>query len=141
MAKRQKTKLILDTNWYVSATINRKSRRKLYELLKNEKLIIIYAYELLEEYNRVIHREKFNKIIAPNQIERFIRLVITKLAKVDITTSVEKSRDVKDNYLLALAIDSRADYLVTGDPDLLDLKQIEDTQIINMADFLVRTSI
>lgn len=56
MAK--KIRIILDTNWYISATINRKSRRRLYELLINEQCTILYADELLAEYKRVVYRKK-----------------------------------------------------------------------------------
>jgi predicted nucleic acid-binding protein len=45
-------------------------------------------------------------------------------------------RDPKDNFLLNLAIDSKADYLVTGDDDLLILDRVENTKIIKMKDFL-----
>lgn len=41
-------------------------------------------------------------------------------------------RDSKDNFLLNLAIDSKADYLVTGDSDLLDIEVIESTEIITI---------
>jgi predicted nucleic acid-binding protein len=40
-----------------------------------------------------------------------------------------------DNYLLSLAIDSKADYLLTGDNDLLVLTQVGATKIIKYADF------
>ena len=46
MAKQQKIKLILDTNWYISASINRKSRRTLYELLIDKRLTILYTDRL-----------------------------------------------------------------------------------------------
>lgn len=45
---------------------------------------------------------------------------------------VKASRDVKDNYLLALSFDGNADYLLTGDMDLLVLERINDTQIIKL---------
>lgn len=49
-------------------------------------------------------------------------------------------RDPKDNSPLNLAIDGNADYLVTGDSDLLILKQIKNTSIINWNDFLKEMS-
>jgi len=42
---------------------------------------------------------------------------------------------LKDNYLLSLAIDSNADFLITGDNDLLILSRIENTKIIKYSDF------
>jgi predicted nucleic acid-binding protein len=46
-------------------------------------------------------------------------------------------RDAKDNYLLALAKDSQADFLITGDQDLLILQQFGITKIVTYQQFLV----
>jgi uncharacterized protein len=51
------------------------------------------------------------------------------LSKVDIC------RDTKDNYLLALALDSHADFLLSNDRDLLDLEEFGKTKIISLYDF------
>jgi uncharacterized protein len=45
------------------------------------------------------------------------------------------SRDVKDNYLVAYALIGRADYLVTGDNDLLSLQQIGTLTILRPSEF------
>lgn len=135
MAKRKRLKIVLDTNWYVSASINRNSRRRLYNLLINENLTIFYSRELLSEYESVISRKKFEKFIRPEQVNRFIGLVLTRLNPVEIKTLVRLSRDAKDNFLLSMAIDCGADYLVTGDPDLLIIKDFGKTRILNMTEF------
>lgn len=136
MAKKKRYKIILDTNWYVSASINRNSRRRLYDLLINDNLIIFYSSELLAEYELVIFRKKFEKYIRQEQVNRFIRLVLTRLKLVEVKTLIKLSRDAKDNFLLSMAIDSGADYLVTGDPDLLILNEFGKTKILAMAEFL-----
>ena len=56
-------------------------------------------------------------------MSRFIGLVLTRLRPVEIKTLVRLSRDAKDNFLLSMSIDCGADYLVTGDPDLLVLEE------------------
>ncbi|MFN8431438.1 MAG: putative toxin-antitoxin system toxin component, PIN family [Spirosomataceae bacterium] len=43
---------------------------------------------------------------------------------------------MKDNFLLSLAVDSMADYLITGDKDLLELVNINKTKILTMSQFL-----
>ncbi len=67
---------------------------------------------------------------------RFQSLVLSKLKEVKIKSTVELSRDAKDNYLFALAMDAEADYLVTGDDDLLVLERIGKTKIVRMAEFV-----
>jgi uncharacterized protein len=136
MAKKDKLKIILDCNWYISASINRKSRRAIFNLINNPKIFIIYSDELLAEYNDVISRVKFQQIISRLQANRFIQFLKPRLQKVTILKVVDLSRDKKDNYLLALSEACQADYLVTGDEDLLALKEFEKTRIITMREFL-----
>ncbi len=50
-----------------------------------------------------------------------------------VSSDCKECRDIKDNFLLNLAIDSNADYLVTGDSDLLELKSIRDTRIVTIS--------
>lgn len=135
MAKGRIVKIILDTNWYVSASVNRRSRRHLYKILTSPKLRIFYSKELLQEYQEVISRKRFQKTISETQIIRFLSLVLPKLTSTTITTAVRLGRDAKDNYLLAMALECNADYLVSGDADLLVLKQIGNTKIVKMSEF------
>jgi len=136
----KKIRVILDTNWYVSATINKKSRRIIYELLTNTNFIILFSNEILKEFNQVIIRPKFKNIINQQQVTRFINLIIYKIENIEIKSKTEGSRDPNDNFLLSLCIDGKADYLVTGDMDLLVLQKIGSTQITTLSDFLVITS-
>mgnify|MGYP006370757021 CR=1 FL=1 len=135
MAKQQKTRLVLDTNWYISAIISRKSRRILYELLIDERLVILYTDRLQSEFLEVIYRPKFKNVLKPGQILRFLSLTLSRLEYVAIKTSVVLSRDPKDNYLLSLSQDGNAQYLVTGDLDLLVIGKHIETHIITMAEF------
>ena len=52
-----------------------------------------------------------------------------------VKSKIELCRDPKDDFLLSLAMDSKADYLITGDNDLLGLKTIGKTKIITITDY------
>ncbi len=70
--KNKRLKVILDANWYISACISRKSRRTLYyNILKNPRLQAFYSTELMDEFEAVIQRPKFSKIISHKQVKRF----------------------------------------------------------------------
>lgn len=49
---------------------------------------------------------------------------------------VKASRDPEDDKFLAAAIEGRVEYVVTGDRDLLDLKQYKGVRIVSPAEFL-----
>ena len=53
-----------------------------------------------------------------------------------MTSAVDRCRDSKDNFLLALAEDGNADYLITGDRDLLVLEKHLTTRIVSFSNFL-----
>jgi hypothetical protein len=80
----------------------------LYPLLTDERLQIIYTDRLLEEFSEVIYRPKFEKIISPDQVQRFIRLILPALEHIALKTPVSLSRDPNDNYLLSLSKDGKA---------------------------------
>ena len=50
------------------------------------------------------------------------------------------ARDANDDFLLSLAKDGKATFLITGDKDLLVLKKINQTKIVSISDFLKRFS-
>jgi len=54
---------------------------------------------------------------------------------VNVTSEISQCRDPKDNFLLSLAIDGKADYLLSGDKDLLVLKKIGNTEIKTISEF------
>jgi putative PIN family toxin of toxin-antitoxin system len=134
MAKR-KVRIVLDTNWYISATINQRSRLQIYELLDNINFVILFSNEILSEFNEVIRLDKFKKIISQEQITRFMNLVISKIEYIEIKSELTGSRDINDNFLLSLSFDGKADYLITGDTDLLVLKETGSTKILTLNDF------
>jgi putative PIN family toxin of toxin-antitoxin system len=55
---------------------------------------------------------------------------------IEVKSTITVCRDPKDNFLLALAADGNAHYLLTGDKDLLDIKKLNKTKISTISDFL-----
>ena len=60
----------------------------------------------------------------------------SKIVPVTITSTLRLSRDVDDNKFLDLAISGSADWLVTGDRDLLVVNSVGQTRIVAPATFL-----
>jgi putative PIN family toxin of toxin-antitoxin system len=133
MIKKQ-TKLILDTNLWISFLIT-KNYTQLDEILfvKNAKLI--FSQELLEEFLDVVNRPKFRRFFSINDIEELLETIQQYSDFVDVKSKIELCRDPKDNFLLSLAKDSKANYLITGDKDLLELKTLEKTKILTITEY------
>jgi uncharacterized protein len=105
-------------------------------LINHPRLSIIYSDELLDEYNSVISRTKFQGVISKSQANRFIQFLLPRLQKVKITSIVAVNRDKKNNYLLTLDDASKSDFLITGDDDLLVLEQFNTARILKLPEFL-----
>ena len=92
--------------------------------------------ELLREFCEVSKRSKIQKYISIQDIEDTLVLIEERCLFVEINNVADSGiRDAKDLYLLSLADTVSADYIVTGDKDLLVLKQHGTTKIVTYTDF------
>ena len=135
MANNNDIKVIVDTNLWISWLITN-DYKKLDKLLINKKTKLVFSIELFEEFIEVANRPKLKKYFSKIDLEILIELIDELAYFIDVKSNVELCRDAKDNFLLSLAIDAKADYLLTGDKDLLELKKIKGTKIISIADFI-----
>ena len=81
-------------------------------------------------------RSKFDKYVNSAIRSEFIAQFIQQSELINIEESIIACRDPKDDKFLELAVNGKADYLITGDRDLLILHPFRDIQIISPADFL-----
>jgi len=131
---RRKTKIIIDTNLWISFLISREYQ-KMDFLFSSGKICLLFSERLLVEFISVAGREKFRKYFTKNDMDELL-MKMKKVAKIVRTTTVQtQCRDPKDNFLLELAVDGKADYLITGDHDLLELKAVNNTKIVTIRDF------
>jgi hypothetical protein len=124
-------KVILDTNLWISFLITR-DFSFLDNFIETGKMKLIFSEELFSEFISVTERPKFKKYFTESDVKHLIRIIDRFGMLVQVTTEISRCRDIKDNFLLSLAIDSNADYLVTGDNDLLDLEYINETKILTI---------
>ena len=132
-----KGKIILDTNLWISFLISN-NFQIIEELLEKNKIILLYSDRLISEIDNVINRPKFKKYFSKDSVELIYELFDKQGLLIPITSNILLCRDEKDNFLLNLAIDGNADYLITGDKDLLVLNKIKKTEIITISDFILK---
>lgn len=89
----------------------------------------------MTELSEVFKKPKLRKFFTKEQTTRFFELLEESSEIVDLKTKTNLCRDPKDNYLVSLAFDSGAHYLVTGDNDLLDLNKVGETLVVSYSDF------
>ena len=97
---------------------------------------MVFSKELLEEFLEVAQRPKFRRFFTAKDIELLLETIQEYAEFIKVKTNIEVCRDSKDNFLLSLSIDGNADYLLTGDNDLLELENCGNTQIVTISNFL-----
>ncbi|MDR9414695.1 MAG: putative toxin-antitoxin system toxin component, PIN family [Gracilimonas sp.] len=127
-------RLILDTNLWISFLIS-SDFQKLDEILLKENCSLLFSEELISEFVEVIRRPKLKEYIKESDLDNIFELINEFGEFITVTSVIAKCRDPKDNFLLSLAIDGNADYLLTGDKDLLVLENIGNAKIIQISQF------
>lgn len=134
MPNRKNIKVIFDTNIWISFLIG-KRLQVIKDLIIEQKLEIILSDQLLLEIQLVTQRPKLKKYFPENKVEELIQFLEIVGKKFEVKSLNDVSRDSKDNFLLDLIDASKADYLVTGDKDLLILNPFNKTKILTPAEF------
>jgi uncharacterized protein len=99
---------------------------------------MLFPGDLADELiQRARSKRYLTERIAPEELQELVDILSQVCETIPkITQSIPAvTRDPKDDYLLAYALVGRADYLVTGDKDLLVLGQVEQTRIVTARDF------
>ncbi|WP_231490425.1 putative toxin-antitoxin system toxin component, PIN family [Pedobacter sp. Leaf170] len=131
----QKSRIIIDTNLWISFLIS-KDFSKLDEIIFSEKATILFSEELLSEFLEVIRRPKLRRYFQQDDLENLLETLDEYAEYVNVSSDVHFCRDEKDNFLLSLAVDGNADFLLTGDADLLVLDKIGKTKITTISAFM-----
>lgn len=134
-------RIVVDTNVLISGLFGMKDSpsSQILQAYLNQKIILIISPAIVEEVAEVINRERVVKLTKMDVRERadFLDKLIERSDVVLAKQLLEGvSRDIKDDKFLACAVDAKAEYIVTGDGDLLVLKKYEGIKIVTPREFL-----
>jgi len=132
-------RFVVDNNILVSALLVKNSAPFQVISKIEERDVILYSEETLLELNQVLSRKKFIKYFAIEEKQAFIFKLLEKAELVEIEESINICRDPKDDKFLELAVSGKADFIITGDQDLLVLNPFRNIEIITAHDFLSRS--
>lgn len=127
-------RVVIDTNIWISFLIG-KTISGLSEAIISGQVIVLFSNDLFSELIEVLNRPKFKKYFSASAIEELIALLYEKVELIEIINHFNDYRDPKDNFLLDLAVSGHANYLVTGDTDLLILNPFHGVEIISYQAF------
>jgi putative PIN family toxin of toxin-antitoxin system len=134
---------VLDTNVWVSAILSPgHPPAKILELALTGNLRLIISAGIIREIGRVLQYPKVKKALERRRItSQEVDDVILKLLKAAIIVPGEilaegVSDDPADDMIIACALEGRADFIISGDHHLIDLKNYQGIKIIDPSTFL-----
>lgn len=132
--------VVVDTNVLISGIISPHGfPRKVYEAWKNNNFLLILIPSIKDEIHDVLDRSKIAKRyhLAPKRINSILQALDLYSVEVEDEEPLDLSfPDPKDVKFLSAAKTVKADYLVTGDKELLSLGIYESTRIITPGEFI-----
>ena len=136
----QTLRAVLDTNIMVSVAFSREGlARELRDLIADEAFTLVTSKEIVKELYGVLLYPHIVKRFKPSKsdINEFIAMI---LDRADITKGLYQVKkiedDLTDNMFLACAIEGTADYIVSRDPHLRNLKHYRRVQIVGAKTFV-----
>lgn len=128
---------VLDPNIWISLAWNHNF--SVLSEVSERGFTIASSEELLQEFEEVLQRKKFAQKIPPSVMAKILELHRILTFFVAPTYTFAAAPDPNDNYLFDICRESHADFLVTGDKALLEMKTVifpeTDTSIITFAQF------
>lgn len=128
-------KIVIDTNIIISGIFFGGKPRELLSQWFSGRCTVICTEDILREYIRTIEKltAKTNHLVS----ESIVTTIVENLEMIENIIFDSYSRDPDDDKFINCAISGNAQYIVTGDKDLIVLDQIAGIEIIEICDFLV----
>ncbi len=127
-------KVTVDINVFISALLGSNNCGKIYDFLKQDRFKLIFSENIFKELIHVLNRESLG--LNAEEIKHLLTLTTQKAIFIITSKKVNICRDKKDNKVLECAVGGNADFIVTGDKDLLTLKKFKGILIVNPSEFL-----
>jgi putative PIN family toxin of toxin-antitoxin system len=129
-------RVVLDTNVIISALLFRGLPSRLIPLWQKGKATLLVSSQVLKEYLRVLAYPRF--VLAAQEIKSIIEVELLPFVEaVRVESKIRViAKDPSDDKFLELAVDGKADFLISHDKHLLGLGVFRGTQILSVAEFL-----
>lgn len=134
---------VLDTNVIASAVlIRRGNERRVLDAWRRGAFDLVISPPLLEELGRVLSYPRIRdaRWMTDLEVVELLEILAEGSIVVEGRLDVRASRDRSDDMFLAAAVEGDADYLVSGDRDLLTLASYRSVKIVRAPAFLASLS-
>jgi putative PIN family toxin of toxin-antitoxin system len=134
---RTRQRVVVDTNVLVSRLLAAESVPGLAVREARRRGRLLVSEATLNELAEVLARAKFDRYVSLEQRKQFLRQLGRIAELVPIIQVIRECRDPKDDKFLEVALNGRADAIITGDADLLGMHPWRRVEILAPAAYLV----
>ena len=128
-------KIVLDSNIFISSFYWAGNPRKIFDRVTNGLDELYISKEIINEIFTVMSREKFGTKI--EEINEYIKIIESySISIISKNVPNDISRDKADNKILQCGFDGNVEFIVTGDSDLLVLKDYYNIKILKPTEYL-----
>ncbi|MGD9364746.1 MAG: putative toxin-antitoxin system toxin component, PIN family [Desulfobacteraceae bacterium] len=137
---KRKLRAVIDTNLFISGLFAKDSvSAQLQNLWIDQAFELVTSVEIIKEVSRVLSYPRIKERFKPKEdnVRRFFRLIFRKaIISKDVYHTDKIVDDPTDNKFLACALEKKADYIVSRDPHLRNLKHFHGIQIVDATTFI-----
>lgn len=130
--------IVIDTNVLISAGLLPTSKAAQVLALAVEHFVIAQNQATWHELETQIARPKFDRYFGDTGRLRHLVKIAQSIQHFEMMAEVSVSRDTTDDKFIALAIDSGATIVISGDPDLKDVQAYKGIEILSPTQFFER---
>jgi putative PIN family toxin of toxin-antitoxin system len=130
-------RIVVDTNVFVSAVVLIESPPRSVVNRSLADGIVLFSEDTMRELAEVLFRPKFDRYIGRKDREAFLNQLVAVAEFIPIVQVVRECRDPRDDKFLEVALNGRADVIITGDGDLLAMNPWRGIAIVSPKDYLV----
>jgi uncharacterized protein len=129
--------VVVDTNVFISSFLNVKGNpRKVIDLWRFEKITLSISSEILAEYFAVLGRFGMSNEPEGAELVQLFQRRYNQVFLTSVPTILVISEDPADNKFIECAVAADAEYVISGDRHLLNLKVFKDIRILPPTEFL-----
>jgi len=137
---KRKLRAVIDTNLFISGLFAKDSvSAQLQNLWIDQAFELVTSVEIIKEVSRVLSYPRIKERFKPKQenVRRFFQLIFRKaIISKDVYHTDKIVDDPTDNKFLACALEKKADYIVSRDPHLRNIKHFHGIQIVDATTFI-----
>lgn len=129
--------VVVDTNVWVSMALGSQVVSvQMAQIIQDTDVSIFISAELLEELTDTLTKPKLQRYLSTVRTKQLFELIWEKVQLTVVHSSETFCRDVNDDFIINLAIDANAQYIITGDSDLLILNPIIPISTCSLSEFI-----